>query len=169
MGPGAVRGFGMRKILARLFGGGLGSDSEQRPSDRDFQVAVAALLLHMGLADFELTDRERDRITQLLEKYLDLSSAGAAEIMAEAARQLREKTDIYTFTSRITETLAREDRIPIIEMVWRVIYSDNRLEGNEDQVAHRLFELLGLDHSQLIAAKIKIKKELGENGPGEGF
>lgn len=126
------------------------------------------MLLHIGQADFELTAEECDRTAALLEKYFDLPSGGASEIIDEASRQLREKTDIYTFSSRITETLPRDERIPIMEMIWHVIYADRRLEGNEDQVAHRLSGLLGLDHSQLIVTKIKVKKELGIDRPDRG-
>jgi uncharacterized tellurite resistance protein B-like protein len=158
----------MKKIFARLFGGRLDQASEKESSAPDFRVAVAALLLHIGLADFKLSSEECDRAAALLENYFELPSGGASGIIDEASRQLREKIDIYTFTSRITETLPRDERIPIMEMVWQVIYADNRLEGNEDQVAHRLAGLLGLDHSQLITAKIKIKKELGGDRPDGG-
>ena len=155
----------MKRIFGRLFGGRLDQASDKESSAPDFQVAVAALLLHIGLADFALSAEECDRAAALLENYFDLPSGGASRIIDEASRQLREKIDIYTFTSRITESLPREERIPIMEMVWQVIYADSRLEGNEDQVAHRLAGLLGLDHSQLIAAKIKVKNELEGNTP----
>jgi uncharacterized tellurite resistance protein B-like protein len=150
----------MRKKFERLFGGWSNEAPGKDPSVPDLRVAVAALLLYVGMADFELIPEERDRAAALLEDYFHLPAGEASGVMDEAARQLREKIDIYTFTSRIDQALTREERIPIMEMVWQIIYADHRLEGNEDQVAHRLAGLLGLDHSQMIAAKIKVSKGL---------
>jgi uncharacterized tellurite resistance protein B-like protein len=54
-------------------------------------------------------------------------------------------------------------------MIWKVVFSDGRLDKYEDYLVHNLADLLRLDHSQLIDAKLRIRKALrGEtSGPGE--
>jgi uncharacterized tellurite resistance protein B-like protein len=152
----------------QIFGGQSGQSDRGRSTGPELPVAVAAVLLHVGMADFDFTAEERERTATMLVDYLGFPAENILAIMDEAARQLREKTDIYTFTSRINQALALEERIPIMEMVWAVIFTDRRLEGNEDQVAHNISRLLGLDHSQMIAAKIKIRNELEKGGLGAG-
>lgn len=151
----------MRRMFERLFGGWFNQAAEKELSAPDLQVSVAALLLYTGMADFQLSAEEQGRAAVLVETYFRLPARGSAGVIEKAARQLREKADIYTFTSQIEKALTREERIPIMEMVWQIIFADHRLDGNEDQVAHRLAGLLGLDHSQMIAAKIKIRNKLG--------
>lgn len=150
----------------RIMGGPSGRTDADGAATSGLPVAVAALLLHVGMADFDFTDEERDRAAVLLVDYLGFPAEQVSGIMEEASRQLRNKIDIYTFTNRINRDLPREDRIPIMEMIWAVIFTDNRLEGNEDQVAHTISRLLGLDHSQMIDAKIKMRNELGKGAAG---
>ncbi|NMC42907.1 MAG: TerB family tellurite resistance protein [candidate division Zixibacteria bacterium] len=152
----------------RIFGGQAGRSDASGSTASDLPVAVAALLLHIGMADFELLTEERERASALLADYFDFPAERVSEIMAEASRQLREQTGMYVFTERINRALPREERIPIMEMVWAVIFTDRRLEGNEDQVAHGISRLLGLDHSQMIAAKMKVRNELDKRGGGAG-
>ena len=47
----------------------------------------------------------------------------------------------------------------VMEMFWRLIYSDDRLHAHEDHLVHKLATLLGLDHRYLIEAKLKAKEE----------
>jgi uncharacterized tellurite resistance protein B-like protein len=52
-----------------------------------------------------------------------------------------------------------------MESVWRIIHIDGRLEGHEDQFAHKLANLLRLTHGELIDAKIQARKQLEGEGP----
>jgi len=47
----------------------------------------------------------------------------------------------------------------VIELVWKVIYADGKLDKYEDHLAHQLAKMLNLTHKQLIDAKMKIKNE----------
>jgi uncharacterized tellurite resistance protein B-like protein len=54
----------------------------------------------------------------------------------------------------------KEEKIAVMEAVWRIIHLDAHLEAHEDHFAHKLANLLRLTHSELIDAKIKARKQL---------
>ena len=121
------------------------------------QVATCALLLEVANSDDEFSDIERDNIIQILEKDFKLSDEYAKELMELSDKEREESIDLWHFTNLINEHYSIEEKIKIIEMVWRVIYVDGKLDKYEDHLAHKLSNLLKLTHTQLIDAKLKVR------------
>ncbi len=47
-----------------------------------------------------------------------------------------------------------------MEAVWRIILIDDHLEAHEDHFAHKLANLLRLNHIELINAKLRARKQI---------
>ena len=121
------------------------------------QVATCALLLEVAHSDDEFSEIEEDNIVQILEKDFDLSGEYAQELMTLSEQARQESIDLWGFTRLINENYSLEDKIKIIEMVWKVIYADGKLDKYEDHLAHKLSQLLKLEHRHLIDAKLKVR------------
>ncbi|MCK5254942.1 MAG: TerB family tellurite resistance protein [Deltaproteobacteria bacterium] len=121
------------------------------------QVATCALLLEVANSDDEFSDIERDNIVQILERDFELSDEYAKELMELSDKEREESIDLWQFTNLVNEHYSIEEKIKIIEMVWKVIYADGKLDKYEDHLAHKLSNLLKLTHKQLIDAKLKMR------------
>jgi len=122
----------------------------------DVRVATCALFLEMAAIDEEFTDSERERILSILRGNYGLSEDHAAELMDLARRELDQRIDLWQFTNLINENYTKEEKTRVIEMVWEIVYTDDKLDRHEDYLVHKLAKLLGLSHKQLIDAKLKI-------------
>jgi uncharacterized tellurite resistance protein B-like protein len=123
-------------------------------------VAACALLLEMAHIDGEFTEEERRLIVSILEHDFGLGAEEAASIMETAREELKKSIDLWQFARLINRHYTEEEKVRVIEMIWKVVYADGRLEKHEDHLVHSLGRLLRLDHSQLIEAKLKIKDAL---------
>jgi uncharacterized tellurite resistance protein B-like protein len=121
-------------------------------------VATCALLLEMAAVDDEFSDEEQDVILSILRNDHHLSLGEANEILNRAHAQRERSIDLWQFTNLINRYYPEEDKIRIMEMIWKVIYADGRLNGHEDYLVHNLANLLRLSHAQLIDAKRKVKE-----------
>ena len=136
---------------------------------RDIRVATCALLLEMARADGKFSDSERSQIIQTLEGVYGLSEEAADELISATRETLKESIDLWHFTNLINQNYSAEEKIQVIEMVWRLAYADGILEEHEDYLLHQLANLLHLTHKQLIDAKLKVlhgdtsKKDAGLN------
>jgi uncharacterized tellurite resistance protein B-like protein len=149
----------MRKFLGHVFGPKRPDSERGFDSDHDIQVATAALLVEIAGSDDNFAPEEKDAIIQNLRSYFKLTRDEVEEIIAAGKEQLERRLDLYYFARQINQHFDRARRIAVIEMVWRVVYSDDHLSGHEDHLAHRFARLLRLDHSELIAAKLRVKEE----------
>ena len=134
-------------------------DRESDPA-HDVRVATCALLLEMAQIDGRLDDAEKERILGILKREYELSGE-CAEALLEASRQeLEGSIDLWKFTRLINENYSPEEKIAILETVWEIAFTDGRLEKHEDYLAHKMANLLHLDHEQLIGAKLRAREKV---------
>ncbi|MBI4083350.1 MAG: TerB family tellurite resistance protein [Candidatus Lambdaproteobacteria bacterium] len=140
------------KLKAMLAGASSGPArlTEFKP---DLQVAVCAILLEVARADQEFTEAERATIRRLLADRFTLGAAEVEGLIALAEEERRRSPDLWPFTNAIAKAYAPEEKLPLLVMVWQVILADARLDAQEDHLAHRLQQMLLVNHSVLMEAK----------------
>ena len=134
---------------------------EEQPVDNRERVKIATCILMLEVAriDEEFADAERDQILTTLRDRYSLSEADALELF-EASKQSREQSvDFWQFTNQLNQLCRVEEKIEIVEEVWRVVVADEGIHGNESHFMRQLGRLLNLTSHQVIDAKVKILEE----------
>jgi uncharacterized tellurite resistance protein B-like protein len=146
----------LRKLMT-----GEGSAGRPEPGDenRRLRVATCALLLEAVHADDAVDDAESSLLRDVIARRFELAPDEVADLLASAERQRREATDLFSFTRLINDHFTRPQKLAVVELLWRVVYSDGRLEAREDALLHRVANLLQLRHDELIALKLQVKAE----------
>lgn len=148
----------LKRFLDFLAPGGSTSRAES-PGDRPdgTPLAVCALLMEIAAVDGEFSEAERDHIAGLMRAEFGVADADLRRIMDEADRERRASNDYWTMTRMIADTATAEEKIEILEMLWRVVYTDGAIHAHEDYLVKKLARLLGVPHDQLIGAKLRVK------------
>lgn len=141
-----------------------GKRREKKESVHDIRIATLALLLEMSQIDGEFSELERDSIVTILKKDYQVSDEEADALIASAEDELKGSLDLWQFTSLINQNYTPAEKTEIIELVWRIAYTDGRLDKHEDFLVHKLADLLHLTHSKLIDAKVRVRKAMGIDG-----
>ncbi|MCP5103762.1 MAG: TerB family tellurite resistance protein [bacterium] len=124
---------------------------------RRIHIASCVLLLEIAHADDNFSISEKTTIREILAKQVNIPEQDIDEIMALAVRDREQSVGLYEYTSFINRVFSRNEKRTLIESIWKVIYADGVVDQYEDYLVHKLAELLRLDHSDLIAAKIKTR------------
>lgn len=125
---------------------------------RRLQVATCALLVEIARIDSQFSDEERERIVQIMRTRFRLSEEDASEILHAAEEEVRDSVHLWQFTHLINNNFSILEKEEVVELLWRVIYEDGRLDRYEDHLIHRIASLLNLTHKQMIDAKLKAMK-----------
>lgn len=138
------------------------SEMEETPDqlDQKLKVATAVLFLEMAYIDFNLAPKEEAQISKTLTELFELNSGEVANLIEIAREERKNKTDLWTFAGLIKSNFIREQKIDILEKLWTLIYTDGKVDKFEDRLIHKISTLLGLEHGEMIAAKIKVQKKL---------
>jgi uncharacterized tellurite resistance protein B-like protein len=129
-------------------------------SERSVTTATCALFLEMAHADSEFSESERDNIINILQTSFDMTAEDAKELMNLSDLERKESTDLWQFTNLINQNYSREEKLMVAETLWRVIYTDGKVDQHEEYLMRKLTYLLGLDHEDMIEAKFKARESV---------
>ncbi len=132
------------------------ADEPQASAERRAQIAAAVLLVEVARSDQDFKDSEREAVLGSVQAKFGLNDAEARELLALAEAQSREAHDIYQFTSQIDASFSPEQKVRLIEELWRAAYADSVLHEHEEYLIRRVADMLHLSHSQFIAAKLRV-------------
>ena len=120
------------------------------------QVATCVILLEIARSDDEFSSVEQETTKAILKNELAIADEDIEDLMKIAAEKRENSVDLWEFTNLINEHFSEEEKVKIIEMAWRIIYADKKLDKYEDHLVHVLAKLLRLDHTDLIDAKLRV-------------
>jgi uncharacterized tellurite resistance protein B-like protein len=132
----------------------------QVSSERSVSIASCALLLEMAHADSEFSQSERDNIIAILQSSFDITEDNASELLNLADLERKESLDLWQFTNLINQNYSREEKIRVAETLWRVIYTDGKVDKHEEYLMRKLTFLLDLQHQDMIEAKFKARDSI---------
>ena len=132
------------------------SKTADHNSEHDVRVAACALFVEMARIDEKFTDAEMETILSIVQERYGLSREHADALVAEADKELDQSVDLWQFARLINENYSVEEKIEIIEILWRMVFVDGKMDRYEHYLMNKLKNLLRLSHDQLIAAKLKV-------------
>lgn len=120
-------------------------------------IAASVLLLEAAHTDNQCTEQEMAHIVLTLKSMFNLDDICVNELLEEAHRVRDDSVDIWQYTNYMNQNYSKDEKLQVMEDVWRVIHADGQLERHEDHFAHKLANLLRLTHQELIDLKIKAR------------
>jgi uncharacterized tellurite resistance protein B-like protein len=123
-------------------------------SNDDLEHAVAALLVEAARMDENFDAAERATIERLLAAKFNMEPQAVHSLVEAAERAVQQSTQYFPFTRKINAHLSGDERIHIIEMLWKVAYSDGVLDPYEDMLLRRIAGLIHVtDRDRGLARK----------------
>ena len=134
-------------------------EEEEAPSSAMSRVDLtcAALLVEVMNSDHELDEREHQEFMAVLQQSYNIAESDLEELIQLAKDEAFEATSLYEFTKLINDSYDYEQKIELIENMWRIAFSDKRLDKYEDHLIRKVSELIYVSHSDFIKTKLKIR------------
>ena len=131
---------------------------EKRNNDNinNKNILVTALLIHAARIDDNYTDVEKEIIKKALISLNAISSNEAEELLEKAEKIEQESNQIIGFTKEIKKN-SMEFRLKIIEILWKIVYSDGTNDSYESNLIRRLCGLLYVSDKDNGIIKLKVK------------
>lgn len=130
---------------------------EEKSNSHKPDLAAAALLVEIMNADHEISTQEAESIKQILFDTLFLTHEVADELLASAKNTVHDANDLFQFTEVINSHYSYEEKVALIESLWKVAYSDQQLDKYEEHMVRRISDLLYVAHSDFIQTRNRIK------------
>ena len=126
-------------------------------NERSNLSKVAALLIHAAKIDENFSKNEQAIIKQAL-LQIGANDQDLEKIFNDGKKIEENSNQILDFTKEV-KNMAENEKIKIIETLWRIIYSNNEADIYESNLMRRLAGLLYVDSKIMGDIKEKIKNE----------
>jgi len=145
-------------VIDRLFKL-LQGNAAAAPRLEDPRLSVAALLVEAGLMHHDFSAEERATTAALLTQRFELSPADAADLIARAEARVSRSAQYFPFTHSINESMTIDEKIEVVEMLWRIAYADGTLDPFEDQLIRQVGGLLHVPDRDRMFARKRVLEE----------
>ena len=125
-------------------------------ADADARLAMTALLVRVARSDNHYTGDERARIDEIAQDRYGLSASDAKALRDEAEEMEAAAPDTVRFTRAIKDAVAYEDRLAVIEALWKVVMADGERAKEEDALLRLVANLLGVTEQDSARARQRV-------------
>ena len=128
---------------------------KEKKSDPDDSILIAALLIHAARIDENYTEIEKKIITKAIMDLNKFSYEQSEKILNEAEKKEEESNQIVEFTREIKKH-SIEFRLKVIEIIWKIVYSDGTSDNYESNLIRRICGLLYISDKDNGIIKTKV-------------
>ena len=125
--------------------------------ENNFLIKITSLLIHAAKIDENYTEEEEKIIKDTLIQ-LGSNSESINELIEKAKAMEENSNQILDFTREV-KNLKEDEKIKIVEALWKIIYSNKDADMYETNLMRRLAGLLYIDNKVMGDIKEKIKNE----------
>ncbi len=122
--------------------------------------ALTCLALELAKSDESLDAVERARLASDLAHHFDLSPSDVDELMAAGEAHQAQSVQTYGYTKALRDTLDEDQRVTVIETLWRLAFADGVLDAQEYAFMRTVPAALGVENHLSEAAKRRARAAL---------
>ena len=125
-------------------------------ADTDARLALTALLVRVARSDNDYDADEVLRIEEIARDRYGLSPSEATALRADAEELEAQAPDTVRFTRAIKDAVPYEDRLGVIEALWKVVLADGTRADEEDALLRLVASLLGVEDKDSAMARQRV-------------
>ena len=126
----------------------------ESPSSKN--VLIIALLIHAAKIDENYTENEKEIIKKVIIDLNKINTDQANELLKLAEKKEEESNQIIEFTKEIKK-YSKEFKLKIVEIIWKIVYSDGTSDNYESNLIRRICGLLYISDKDNGIIKEKVK------------
>ena len=130
---------------------------KERPDSKN--ILVISLLVHAAKIDENYTENEKKIIIKAIMQLNETNFDEAKKLLKISEKKEEESNQIVEFTREIKK-YSMEFRLKIIEIIWKIVYSDGTSDNYESNLIRRICGLLYVSDKDNGIIKTKIKNSL---------
>ena len=120
------------------------------------QIAISTLMIQTAVYDGVFDEEEKSKILELIKKYFSFNEDQKLSLFKIAMKVNDDSNDMHQFTRVLNDNLSEEEKLNIIEMLWKIIISDGHIDDYENALIRKISGLLYISDRDVGQIKKKL-------------
>jgi uncharacterized tellurite resistance protein B-like protein len=126
---------------------------ETHSSVEHTQLAVAVLLHEARRADYAEGTKETAAAVEALATICGVERERAEALLAEGREKAQHLTSFYAPVATVKRAFSQEERVRLVEHLWRVAFAEGGLDPYEDHYVRKIAHLLYVPNTESMLAR----------------
>ena len=131
---------------------------EENTSINSSNSYIVALFVRAAKIDGIYHENEKTFILNLIKRYFSLEGYEATTLLNEAEIIEKNTSDLVQITKIIKDKIPYDERIELVEDLWKVILSDNIRDPEENSFMRLSIKLIGINDVDSAIARKKVQE-----------
>lgn len=129
------------------------AEQDEQGKAHELRLAAATLCVEVMRADYAIEEAELREAIALFRAAFALDETEARDLLLLAEDSANDAASLHPFTSLLNAEYSLEQKISVVEMLWRIVLADNDKDKYEEHLVRKVAELLYLPHTAFIQAR----------------
>ena len=126
----------------RFEGSTLVIETSSGPESYDSQFLVAALLVFVAKGDGNISEKETEKMLQLVEEHFHMHSGESLALLTRAMADLADNPDLNSLLRELSHMLTPEEKEDIAVMLLKVVAADGHRDVEEMEMVNIAAEII---------------------------
>ena len=131
---------------------------EENTSINSSNSYIVALFVRAAKIDGIFHENEKTFILNLIKRYFSLEGYEATTLLNEAEIIEKNTSDLVQITKIIKDKIPYDERIELVEDLWKVVLSDNIRDPEENSFMRLSIKLIGINDVDSAIARKKVQE-----------
>jgi uncharacterized tellurite resistance protein B-like protein len=118
----------------------------------EIRYAAAALMIACAKSDFEEDPDEEEVIMEILKKTFEIEGSALDQLIVVADMDTNDNS-LDRFAELVNEHYTEQDKLILLEDLWRVAHADGRVDRYEDRFIRRVADLIKMSDNDVRDAE----------------
>jgi uncharacterized tellurite resistance protein B-like protein len=127
--------------------------NENKQSDFEMELTAAVLAYEIARSDGEISNDELSLLMQEIEKISIKVGRDAKEILNMVEIYSKDSVSFHDFIEDINKSYSKEDKISLLNFMWKTAYADGKLDVDEERLVRRVADLIKIKDIEVLKLK----------------
>ena len=127
--------------------------SKKEKIEFDTELTAAVLAYEIARSDGDVSDKELEILFEEIKKISKKVKKSENEILKIIENFSTNSVSFNDFIQDINKEFTKNDKLSLINFLWKIAYADNILEVNEEKLLRRISDLIHIKDIEVLKIK----------------
>ena len=124
----------------------------------EFELTASVLAYEIARSDGDISKEELTTLMQEIGKVSDRVGKDKFEVFKIVEEYSKNSVSFHEFIEDINDNYSKDQKISLLDFMWKTAYSDGRLDVDEERLIRRVADLINIKDIEVLKLKDSSKK-----------
>ncbi len=123
----------------------------------ELELTASVLAYEIARSDGKISAEELSTLMEEIEKISEKVGKDKFEILKTVELYSKDSVSFHEFIEDINDNYTKNEKISLIDFMWRTAYADGMLDTDEERLVRRVADLINIKDIEVLKLKDKSK------------